>query len=119
AATLAKFKPKGHSGNRTVTTVGEFLGEVREKAGGKVRTVEDYCRAFRSIVATVVGIKGGREKYDYRSGGRDAWLAKIHAVRLADITPEGVQKWKIGFLRKAGTDPLRQRAAKISVNSTL
>ena len=119
AETLAQFKPKAAGANRAVVTVGEFLEEVREKAGGKARTVEDYCRAFRSIVADIFGIEGGRKKYDYRAGGRDAWLAKIHAVKLADVTPETVQKWKIRFLRRAGSQPVRQRAAKISVNSML
>ena len=81
--------------------------------------MEDYCRAFRTIVANIAGIEGRREKYDYRNGGRQAWIAKVHSVKLADITPERVQKWKIDFLRRAGVDSLKQRAARISCNSLL
>jgi hypothetical protein len=67
---------KASTASGAVVTVGEFLGEVKVKAGGRPKTVEDYSRAFRTIVANIAGLEGGREKYDYRSGGRQAWLAK-------------------------------------------
>ena len=115
--TLAKFKPQAGSASRVVTTVGEFLDEVKAKAGGKAGTIEAYSRAFRTIVADIFDIDGGTAKFDYRTGGRDAWLAKVHAVKLAEVTPAAVQSWKLRFLRRAGNDPLKQRAAKVSVNS--
>jgi integrase len=40
-------------------------------------------------------------------------------VRIAAITPAEVQKWKLRFLRRAGTDPIKQRAARVSVNSLM
>jgi len=119
AATLAKFKPKASTIGVAVVTVGEFLKEVGAKAGGRPKTVEDYSRAFRTIVANIAGIDGRREKYDYRKGGRQSWIAKVHGVKLTDITPERVQKWKIDFLRRAGSDPIKQRAARISCNSLM
>src|SRR5262249_17767038 len=70
-------------------------------------------------VADICGIDGGNSKYDYRTGGRDAWLRKVHGVRIAAITPEEVQKWKLRFVRRTGTDPIKQRAARISVNSLM
>lgn len=115
-ATLAKFKPKA---NKVVTTVGEFIEEVRAKADGRAKTIVNYCKAFRTIVAGVFHIDGGKEKYDYRTGGRDKWLEKVNAVKLASIDPAKVQKWKIEFLGRAGDDPVKQRTAKISFNSTL
>lgn len=118
-ATLAKFKPKADGGSRSVATVGEFVAEVKAKAGGRPKTIEGYCRALRTIVADIFGIDGGKAKYDYRTGGRDKWLARVEAVKLADVTPEQVQKWKLRFLRRAGSDPLKQRAARISVNSMM
>jgi len=71
------------------------------------------------IVADIHGIDDGRSKYDYRNGGRESWLKKVHAVRIAAITPGEVQKWKLHFLRRAGTDPIKQRAARVSVNSLM
>ena len=117
--TLAKFKPKADCGSRSVAGVGEFLAEVKAKASGRPKTIEGYCRALRTIVADIFGIDGGKAKYDYRTGGRDKWLARVEAVKLADVTPEHVQKWKLRFLRRAGSDPLKQRAARISVNSLM
>ncbi len=118
-ATLAKFKPKADGASRSVATVGEFLAEVKAKASGRPKTIEGYCRALRTIVADIFGIDGGKAKYDYRTGGRDKWLARVEAMRLADVSPEAVQKWKLRFVRRAGSDPLKQRAARISVNSMM
>ncbi len=117
-ATLARFKPKADASG-SVATVGEFLAEVKAKASGRPKTIESYCRAFRTIVADIFGIDGGKAKYDYRTGGREKWLARVEAVKLADVSPEIVQKWKLRFLRRAGGDPLKQRAARISVNSMM
>jgi integrase len=85
----------------------------------KPKTLEGYAVALRKIVADAFNIDGGKDKYDYRSGGQKRWLQRVHAVKLAALTPEIVQKWKRSFLAKAGDDPIRSRAAKISVNSFL
>jgi integrase len=119
AATLAKFKPKADAAGRSVATVGEFLAEVKAKASGRTKTLEGYGRAFRTIVSDIFGIDGGTAKYDYRTGGRKEWLARVEAVKLADVTPEAIQKWKLRFLRRAAGDPLKERAARISVNSLM
>jgi hypothetical protein len=116
-ATLAKFKPR--AALNVVSTVGDFLEEVKAKGSVRPKTIESYCRAFRTIVADICDIDGGKSKYDYRNGGRAAWLEKINDVKLAKITPDEVQKWKLRFLRRAGSDPIKQRAAKISVNSLM
>jgi integrase len=118
-ATLAKFKPKAGSAGKTVATIGEFVEEVKAKASAQPKTIESYCQALRTIVADICGIDGGKSKYDYRRGGRDSWLKKIHRVKIAAITPPEVQKWKLRFLRRAGTDPIKQRAARVSVNSLM
>jgi integrase-like protein len=117
--TLAKFKPKTGITARTVATMGEFVQEVKAKASGRPKTIESYCQALRTIVADICGIEGGKSKYDYRTGGRDSWLRKVHAVKIAAITPAEVQKWKLRFLRRAGSDPIKQRAARVSVNSLM
>jgi integrase len=61
---------------------------------------------------------GGRSTTTAAAAGKRG-LRKVHDVKLADITPERVQKWKIGFLRRAGSDPMKQRAARISCNSLM
>jgi integrase len=114
-----KFKPKADSASRSAVTIGEFLAEVKAKASGGLKTIEGYSRSLRTIVADVFDIDGGNAKFDYRTGGRKKWLARVEAVKLADLTPELVQKWKLQFLRRAAGDPLKQRAARVSVNSMM
>jgi integrase len=119
-ATLVKFKPKSNAQCRTATTVGEFLEQAIASTGGRSKTIEGYCRAFRTIIASIFEIDGGSAKFDYRpGGGREKWITKIHAVPLSDVTPDKVQKWKVAFLRNAGVDPQKRRAACVSVNSLM
>ena len=118
-ATLAKFKPSPGNIAKPVYTVGDLIREVKAASSGQGRTHEDYCRSFRRITADIFQIDGGRAKYDYRNGGRQNWIERIDRVKLEEITPELVQKWKIDFLRRAGASPAKQRAASISVNSLL
>ncbi len=115
--TLAKFKPEME--RKAVSTIGDFLSELRGHWSGKPKTFEDYCQKFRTIVSQIFGIKGGREKFDYVNGGRKAWVTKIDRVKLAQVTPDRVNKWRIAFVKKAGGNPVKQRRARISCNSLM
>ena len=97
----------------------EFFKETGSHFSGKPKTFNDYCKAFRRIVAQIYGIEAGREKFDYISGGREKWIAKIDGIKLADVTPEKVNKWRIAFVKKAGENPVKQKRARISCNSLL
>ena len=116
-AALEKFKPEMQ--RKAVSTVGDFLNELRGHWSGKPKTFEDYCQKFRTILSQIFGIKGGREKFDYVNGGRDAWVAKIDRIKLADVTPDKVNRWRIAFVKKAGENPVKQRRARISCNSMM
>jgi integrase len=116
-ATLERFKPEMQ--RKAVSTIGDFLNELRGHWSGKPKTFEDYCRSFRTILSQIFGIKGGREKFDYVNGGRAAWVAKIDRIKLADVTPDKVNKWRIAFVKKAGASPVKQRRARITCNSLM
>ena len=116
--TFEKFRPE-LAAKKPNVTVGEFLDEVRATADVSAQTIADYARALRKIVADLTGLDDTLEKYDYRTGGYQSWLAQVEAVKLAWITPQRVQVWKRAFLAKAEPDPLSQRQAKVSVNSFL
>lgn len=117
--TIAKYRPGMIPPAMQAETVGEFLDRVKATATIRERTIEDYCRNFRRIVAGIFDLDGGRQKFDYQKGGRDQWLSRIHGIKLADVTPERVHKWKIDYLKKAESDPASRRAARITVNSTI
>jgi len=116
---LLKFKPKSGWSNAAVTTVGQFIRAAESVWSGNPKTIRDYGRAFRQIVSGVFQIHGGTSKFDYRSGGRDAWVQKVDRIRLREIAPDRVQKWKVNFLKRAGSSPVKKRAASISVNSII
>jgi integrase len=100
-------------------TVGEFLERVKQSADISPVTLESYAKSFRMIVADSLEIEGDNARFDYRTGGHAQWLGKIHAVKLAKVTPEKVQRWKKRYLAKAKPDPVSQRRARVSVNSFL
>lgn len=116
---LRRFKPDAVKPEILDATVGDFVREAQAVAGIKPKTFADYAKAFRLIVSDVFRINGGAQKFNPHTGGRDRWLEKVGAVKLADLTPERIQKWKLAFLKRAGADPAKQRVAKISVNSLL
>jgi integrase len=119
-ATLAKYKPSPiKSAEGACSTVGDFIDQIKATGASRGRTLEDYIRSFRHVVADIFAISGGTSKYDYRGGGRAEWIKRVNAVRLIEITPVRIQKWKKDFVAKAGRNPLKARAARISVNSFL
>ncbi len=115
--TLAKFKPEME--RRAVSTVGNFVNELRAHWSGKPKTFGDYSRSFRTILSQIFGIEGGKEKFDYVNGGRNAWAARIDGIKLADVTPDKVNKWRIAFVKKAGNNPVKQRRSRITCNSLM
>jgi hypothetical protein len=77
-AVLARYrKPKTsvHDPEQPVT-VGSFLNAIFSVCTNR-STIEGYN-----------GLAADPAKFDYQSGGRDQWLAKIHGVELSKITPE-------------------------------
>jgi integrase len=122
AVTLERFKPKPSAEEepiKTNCTVGEFLSEIKAKADGDPRTIEGYCKMFRKIVADISGIEGDTKRFDYRTGGYQEWLGRVHSVKLDAITPDKVQQWKRGFLSKAGSNAMALRKSRVSVNSLM
>jgi integrase len=115
--TLQTFKPE--MAPKPVSTVGDLLAELREHWSGKMKTLEDYYRSFRTILSQIFGIEGGREKYDYVNGGRKSWIGRIDRIKLADVTPDKINRWRIGFVKRVGGDPKKQRRARISCNSLM
>lgn len=125
-ATLAEFSPTyGKEAPESVLTVGKYLAEVAKVADIRPRTLADYMRSFRRIVADLEGIddtqgpKGKADsRFNYREGGgREEWVARVHAVHLVKIRKDRIQAWKLAFVARAQGDPIKEKSAKISANS--
>jgi integrase len=126
-ATLKEFSPTHGKPERGVLTVGEYIAEVAKVTETKPRTLADYARTFRRIVADIMGIEEDtdhdgkpKSRFNYRpGGGRQTWVERVHAVELEKITPARVEVWKSGFVNRVVGDPLKKRSARTSANSNL
>jgi integrase len=119
-AFLARYQCAGDLPQpKTDITVGEFIEAARSESHLAPATIGPYARAFRRIVADIFDIRGGRKRFDYRNGGNRQWIEKVHAVRLAEVTPEKISDWKRKFIAGAGHDVIARRRATASCNSTL
>ena len=83
-------------------TVGEYLEAVAAKSLFSPKTLQSYAQALRKIAGDITGV-AGREKRD--------------AIKLRTLTPEKIEDWRIEFIRRKATDPLREKSARISVGS--
>jgi integrase len=136
-ATLQKFKPKAAKPVRTAT-VGDLIDAVRDHAGIRPITLNGYAIALRLIVSQIRSIgeqpaldangepikdRKGRpvllSRFDYKTGGRQAWVSKVDAVTLDTLTPDRIQKWKLDYIKAAGNAPDARRRAVNSVNANL
>lgn len=115
-ATLSKYKPDMYR-RKSLPTVGEFLNALDEYTDIDPKTLTIYAAKFRRVVAGIKGLEGDRRKYDYVNGGSQAWRQKLEAVKLSEITPDLVRKWRKKFITKAGNDKLKIRTATRSANS--
>lgn len=116
AETLEKFHPQCVKGEEAVT-VGEYIDLATKIFGVAPRTIACYISSFRMIAASVAGVSVGPSRFDYKKGGREAWLKKVDAIRLDKLTPGAVEAWKHRFLKARKGNPVEERKAKNSVNS--
>lgn len=116
-AVLAKWKPKAVAVAKPAA-VGEFIAAVAAVSPARSATVWGYAKALRQIAADVGGLpRNDRRKWDYRTGGAEAWRSMVDALPLGLLTPEKIQAWRLARVRAAGKSPAAQRAAKTTVNS--
>lgn len=120
--TVKKFKPGAvKRPTSSIITIGDFLKAVRETSTGNQKTLADYARALRLIVSQSFEIEDeDGQRFNYREGsGRAKWLERVNAVKLSDLTPKRIQRWKVAYLKRKGGNPAADRTAQNSVNSIL
>jgi len=119
-AAFARYRPKEAPKPKVSDiTVGEFLREVRTTSRLSSRTFTDYAEALRRIVSEIARIPSSNRKFDRFGGGHDQWIGAISAIKLNELTPEAIERWKREYLRRAQSDPISQRSARVSANSYL
>lgn len=138
AAAIAQFDPEAAPKARKPATIGSWLIAVRQTADLRPHTFTNYAQCLRHIAAEIAGVqeppaldKEGnllrdekkkvilRSRFDYRSGGRDAWVAKVDALLLSVLSPAAVQRWKLDYVNRAGTAPDARKRAENSAASLI
>ncbi len=118
-ATRAKFKPDAEGQPKLHVTVGDFLAAVDRTRRLRARTFDNYRRCLRTVTAEALDIrlKKGESKYDYRTGGHQAWAGRVDEVRLERLTAEVLNRWKRDRVAGAGHAPAALASARRTVNS--
>jgi len=116
---LRVHKPKALPKVETLppATVGSLIAASMRLSSARAESMVAYAKALRRIAVGVFEIKGGK-KFDAFKGGRKAWMEKIDAKPLADLTPAAVLAWRNKYMKAARTPEARGRAA-VTANSLL
>jgi integrase len=102
--TLRWWKGDLHDAPKSDVTVGEYIDAVIERSIFRPKTLTSYLAAFRQIVGEIAE-ESNREKRD--------------RIKLRAITPEKIEAWRVEFIRKRSTNPLKEKSARVSVSSLL
>jgi integrase len=96
-------------------TLGAYIAAAKATADIAPRTLETYCQAVRKIASDMLRLPDDKTRYDKIGGGREAWANKVGTFKLSAFTPAKIAAWKKGYLGRAKSDPVSQRAARVSV----
>lgn len=117
-ATLEKYKPS-KAPKKSNPTVGEFLQELQELRLHHPRTFANYSTKLRTLVVGIMKLPKPRFRYDYINGGYEQWLKRVHSIRLSQITPAKIMKWRARYIDAAAPNPISRRSAQVTAASTI
>jgi len=111
---LAKHRP---TKREDVSTLGAWIEAARLVFDKSQTTFDAYARAARNIAADILKVERTKKRFG-RKGGTFRQQADLTPVSI--FTERAVQEWKIRYVKdRGGSNPARQRAARISCNSAL
>ncbi len=102
-----------------IPTVGEFLAAAEQVADVSPVTLQKYVSCFRRIVAAAFGVRGDNSRFDYRTGGLDAFRARVDRIRLDKVTPARVQAALTSRIAKARGNPVAEQSARTTAAALL
>ncbi len=136
-AAIAKHKPESVK-IKKAAPLGAWLEAVKSTAEFRPATFTTYAQCLRQIAAEIKGIgdqpaldsqgqpKCDRKRrpvflsrFDYRAGGRAAWIAKVDTLPLSVLSAAAVQRWKLEYIGRAGSAPDARRRAENSAASLI
>lgn len=117
--TRAAFKPwTNHVQKIESPTVGEFLSAIEEHGGIQPITLKSYSRKFRRLIAALVKIKGDASRF-HRGVGSANWRKTVDTVKLSELVPAEINRWKLDYIAAKRGDALAQHHAQTTAQSIL
>ena len=114
-ATLAKVRPSAEP--LCPITIGDYIKTVQPVLKVRPRTLANYTYALRKIAVEIVGTSNrSKERFNPKSL---SWREKADKLQMAKLTPESVERWKMGFVSRAGNNPVKVQRARHSANGYL
>jgi Phage integrase family len=109
--TLRRRQAIRMGGKTANVTIDQYLGAVRAKSLIHAKTVESYAVALRKIAADIAEI--------FHNGKRSGWRERVDAVKLDTLTAQAIEAWRADFIKRGSTNPLKEKSARVSANSTI
>ena len=113
--TLRRRRPLDTLDKKVKATIGEYLDAVKAKSAIYSKTVEGYAVALRKIAADIHRLAETGEKKSPTH--RQAWRERVDSIKLRTLTAEKIEAWRVEFIKRKGTDPLKLKSARVSANS--
>jgi integrase len=114
---LAKYRAQEPETPQEIATIGQWIESASKVFAGKPSTFGSYARALRFIASEILATRKDKKRFAQQHA--ETYRRKIDAAPISILTPESIQAWRIRYVAKAGDNPARQRAARITCNSTL
>jgi hypothetical protein len=80
-------------------TIGQLIDKVEKTWLGQPRTIAEYAAELRHVASDIMGIE--RTGNAGQGKNREKWLAKVNAIRIADITRDAVEQWRADYIKRA------------------
>jgi integrase len=98
-------------------TIGQLIDKVEKTWLGQTRTVYEYAAELRRVASDIMGFD--RSGHAGQGKNREKWLAKVNAIRIADITRDAVEQWRADYIKRANGDVAKRKAAETTSNTIL
>ena len=87
------------------------MDAVREKSLIHPKTIESYSAALRKIASDVFRLSSNSRRAD--------WRQQVGNIKLDKLTNELIENWRTDFIKRGSTNPLAEKSARVSANSTI
>ena len=92
-------------------TIADYVDAVREKSLIHPKTIESYGVALRKIASDIRGLSSNSKRAERRE--------QVDDIKLAALTNETIENWRTDFIKRGSTNPIAEKSARVSANSTI